>query len=166
MHEGKDAIRAIDQALADGDDVDQFDRQISSLAELSKKKSMYVRDEEARKEEMEEEKQLINQAQDIKQHFIDVKTGKQYDPDKRFGLIEDGTQLIYDNITTAYEVNLPPSYYLKYVQDAMPNKDDKKWFIRPHHVESLTNHYSSLKDDVLNTRYFSHYNRETEEELS
>lgn len=24
-------------------------------------------------------------------------------------------------------------------------------------MESLTNHYNSLKDDVLNTRYFSHY---------
>ena len=33
------------------------------------------------------------------------------------------------------------------------------WFIRPHHLESLTNHFNSLKDDVLNTRYFSHYNQ-------
>ena len=55
-------------------------------------------------------------------------------------------------------MNLPPDYYLKYVQDNLPSKDDnKKWFIRPHHVESLTNHFHSLKDDVLNTRYFSHY---------
>ena len=81
-------------------------------------------------------------------------------------MIQDGTQKIYDKITTAYEVNLPPNYYLKYINDAMPSKDEKKWFIRPHHLESLTNHYHSLKDDVLNTRYFSHYNRETEEELS
>ena len=42
----------------------------------------------------------------------------------------------------------------------MPNKDDKRWFIRPHHLESLTNHYNSLKDDVLNTRYVSHYNQQ------
>lgn len=48
----------------------------------------------------------------------------------------------------------------------MPNKDDRKWFIRPHHLESLTNHFNSLKDDVLNTRYFSSYNRETEKELT
>lgn len=44
--------------------------------------------------------------------------------------------------------------------------DDKRWFIRPHHVESLTNHFGSLRDDVLNTRYFSHYNRDKEKELS
>ena len=25
-------------------------------------------------------------------------------------------------------------------------------------MESLTNHYNSVKDDILNTRYFSHYN--------
>jgi len=115
---------------------------------------------------MEEEKELEMRARDIKQHFVDIKTGKQYDPDKRFGLIEDGSQLVYDNITTSYALNLPPDYYLKYIQDAMPNKDDKKWFIRPHHVESLTNHFNSLKDDVLNTRYFSHYNREKEQELT
>lgn len=48
----------------------------------------------------------------------------------------------------------------------MPSKDDRKWFIRPHHLESLTNHFNSLKDDVLNTRYFSSYNREAEKELT
>ena len=33
-------------------------------------------------------------------------------------------------------------------------------------MESLTNHFNSLKDDVLNTRYFSSYNREAEKELT
>lgn len=33
-------------------------------------------------------------------------------------------------------------------------------------MESLTNHFNSLKDDVLNTRYFSNYNREKEKELT
>ena len=42
----------------------------------------------------------------------------------------------------------------------MPKPDEVKWFIRPHHLESLTNHYNSLKDDILNTRYFSHYNQD------
>jgi hypothetical protein len=41
----------------------------------------------------------------------------------------------------------------------MPSKDEVAWFIRPHHVESLTKHSSSIKDDFLNTRYFSHYNQ-------
>lgn len=72
-------------------------------------------------------------------------------------MIEDGTQLIYDKITTSYDVNLPPDYYLKYIQAQKP-PEEVKWFIRPHHLESLTNHYNSVKDDILNTRYFSHYN--------
>lgn len=29
--------------------------------------------------------------------------------------------------------------------------------MRPHHVETLTHHVSSIKDNVLNTRYYSHY---------
>ena len=42
----------------------------------------------------------------------------------------------------------------------MPRKEDGKgkWYIRPHHLESLTNHQLSQKDEVLNTHYFSHYN--------
>ena len=42
----------------------------------------------------------------------------------------------------------------------MPKKEESKWFIRPHHVESLTAHTQSMKDDVLNTRYISHYNQD------
>jgi hypothetical protein len=48
---------------------------------------------------------------------------------------------------------------LKYIQEALPDKSEKDWFIRAHHLESLTNHHKSLKDDVLNTRYISHYNK-------
>ena len=41
----------------------------------------------------------------------------------------------------------------------MPKKEDN-WILRPHHVETLTAHTQSVKDDVLNTRYFSHYNQD------
>ena len=41
----------------------------------------------------------------------------------------------------------------------MPGKDNQKWFIRPHHLETLTEHPQSVKDDVLNTRYYSHYDQ-------
>lgn len=85
--------------------------------------------------------------------------GKPFDPAKKFGTIEDGSQLVYDNITTSYAVYLPADYYLKTIQKSMPNKDETAWFIRPHHVESLTAHKNSIKDDFLNTRYFSHYNQ-------
>ena len=112
------------EALLDGNEVELLDREIS-LAELAKSKSRMDRENEELQEELEEQKQLEAAQNDIKQHFIDIKTGKQYDPDKRFGVIEDGTQLVHDNITTSYELNLPPDYYLKYIQDALPNKDDK-----------------------------------------
>lgn len=39
----------------------------------------------------------------------------------------------------------------------MPDEEEK-WFIRPHHIESLTNHARSIRDDFLNTNYYSHYN--------
>ena len=46
-----------------------------------------MREDEDLQEELEEEKQLAEQAKDIKQHFVDIKSGKTYDPDKRFGII-------------------------------------------------------------------------------
>ena len=58
-------------------------------------------------------------------------------------------------------MNLPTDYYQKYIQGTLPAKDAaKKWFIRPHHLETLTEHPQSVKDDVLNTRYYSHYNQQ------
>jgi hypothetical protein len=67
--------------------------------------------------------------------------------------------LIYENVTSSYPLNLPTDYYQKYIQSSMPVKEDGKWFIRPHHLETLTEHPLSVKDDVLNTRYYSHYNQ-------
>lgn len=45
--------------------------------------------------------------------------------------------------------------------DKMPKKEDGNgnWFIRPHHLETLTKHPKSIQDDVLNTRYISHVNQ-------
>ena len=44
MREGKDGIRKLDKALADGQHVDQLERQISSLEDFSKQKSRFIRD--------------------------------------------------------------------------------------------------------------------------
>lgn len=86
--------------------------------------------------------------------------GQVFNPSKKFGIIEDNS-LIYDNVTTSYPLNLPTDFYQKYINQNMPNKEggNGKWFIRPHHLETLTQHPLSIKDDVLNTRYYSHYNQ-------
>lgn len=69
--------------------------------------------------------------------------------------------MIYENVTSSYPLNLPTDYYLKYIQSTLPTKDPAtKWFIRPHHLANLTDHPQSVKDDVLNTRYYSHYNQQ------
>lgn len=80
-----------------------------------------------------------------------------FDPNKKFGIIQDNS-LLYGDITSSYPLNLPTDYYQKYIISTLPSKDSQsKWFIRPHHLQSLTNHPNSIKDDVLNTRYYSHY---------
>ena len=100
-----------------------------------------------------------NPANDI---YRDPVTGQPFDPNKKFGIIEDENRLISDNITTTYPVNLPTDSYQKYIMENLPKKEtgNGKWFIRPHHLETLTNHPLSIKDDILNTRYISHYDQE------
>lgn len=88
-------------------------------------------------------------------------------------MIEADEELTYDNITSSYNLNLPVDYYYQHLkrclpssnqqqptQQRTPNNDKEDWFIRPHHIESVTGHKNSVKDDVLNTRYFSLYNRD------
>ena len=95
----------------------------------------------------------------LKEFFRDPADGQHFDPNKKFGIIEDNS-LLYDNITTSYPLNMPTDHYQKYINQNMPTKEggNGKWFIRPHHLETLTKHPLSVQDDVLNTRYISHYN--------
>lgn len=87
------------------------------------------------------------------------KNMEQFNPKKKFGVIEGQGEWVYDHITSSYPLNLPSDYYQRYVQTTIPKKEDGSgnWFVRPHHVENLTTHVRSAKDDVLNTRYYSHY---------
>ena len=74
---------------------------------------------------------------------------------KKFGVLENNN-LVYDQITTSYPMVLPTEHYTSMIQ---PRKADTKdrWFVRPHHIETLTTHVKSVNDDILNTRYYSHY---------
>ena len=78
---------------------------------------------------------------------------------KKFGVLEQNN-LVYDDITSSYPMNLPTDYYSRYLVQSLPKKEQGKWFVRPHHVETLTRHVKSVKDEVLNTRYYSHYEKE------
>ena len=111
--------------------------------------------EEQRRKEEEKKKA---QESPYKEYFRDAQ-GNSFDPGKKFGIIQ-ANSLIYDNITSSYPLNLPTDYYLRYVQSTLPQREAGKWFIRPHHLETLTEHPQSIKDDVLNTRYYSHYNQQ------
>jgi hypothetical protein len=69
----------------------------------------------------------------------------------------------YEPKTTKYDAVLPAEYYLKNINEQSPGKKDK-WFVRAHHLESLTKHPLSKVDDVLNTKYYSYYKKDFEDE--
>ena len=113
-------------------------------------------EKEAEEQRRLEEEKRKNQQSPTKEFFKDLK-GNMFDPSKKFGIIQDNS-LLYGDITSSYPLNLPTDYYQKYIISTLPTKESQgKWFIRPHHLQSLTNHPNSIKDDVLNTRYYSHY---------
>ena len=47
----------------------------------------------------------------MREFYWDHKKKDYFDPKKKFGMIEDEEQQIYDNITTSYRLNLPAEYY-------------------------------------------------------
>ena len=96
--------------------------------------------------------------------YIDQETGEPFNPNKKFGVLEND-YLVYDNVTSSYPLNLPVDYYQRYVKTTIPSKKNPKWFIRPHHVEKLTTHVKSIKDDILNTQYYSHYHDENKNKV-
>jgi len=90
--------------------------------------------------------------------FYKSKEGEMYDPKTKFGTLEkDYTE--YDPHMTKYEAVLPSDYYMNTINKQSPIKKDQ-WFLRPHHIESLTRHPFSKHDDVLNTKYYSYYEAE------
>jgi hypothetical protein len=107
-------------------------------------------------EAIEERKRKEAEEREWMAKYIDTETGEPFNPIKKFGLIEND-YLVYDNVTSSYPLNLPTDYYQRYIKSTIPSKKQKNWFIRPHHVEKLTTHVKSIKDDVLNTQYYSHY---------
>mmetsp|Transcript_8432 Transcript_8432/g.14118 ORF Transcript_8432/g.14118 Transcript_8432/m.14118 type:complete len:814 (-) Transcript_8432:18-2459(-) len=111
-------------------------------------------------EELAEEARARREKQRAEELFVDAE-GKPFDPVKKFGTIGSDS-LIYDNVTTSYPAVLSVDYYQRYLAQILPTQDagNGKWFIRPHHLETLTQHPLSVKDDVMNTRYISHYNRD------
>jgi len=140
---------------------DFMDRGLDGPSGSHRAEAAFLDAEEKENEEQrrrEEEKKKASESP-YKEFYRDPATGNHYDPAKKFGIIQDNS-LLYDNVTTSYPLNLPTDYYQKYIQGTLPQKGDSqiKWFIRPHHLETLTNHPQSVKDDVLNTRYYSHYN--------
>ena len=66
---------------------------------------------------------------------------------------------MYDKVTSSYKLNLPADHYEKFLKKNLPAKEDGRgqWFVRPHHIECLTTHVNSVKDNVMNTNYYSHY---------
>ena len=160
----RDGIDNMLQAIANGE-LPPHEGDVANLGDLSNR--FKSREQEAQLEmqdqlayEQEERLRNMKVAEDLSRFFVNAE-GKPFDPVKKFGSIEDGNQLIYDNITTSYALNLPPDFYLKAIQKALPQQDQElPWYIKPHHVESLTQHSSSIRDDFLNTRYYSLYNQD------
>ena len=86
-------------------------------------KILDLEDEEEDRRAQDEEERKQREKSPLKELYRD-KNGVLFDPNKKFGQISPEKELIYDNITSSYEVNLPQEYYRNYVQDNLPKKDE------------------------------------------
>ena len=131
--------------LPDGEGMSREGSQLrlnkKNLAKLDTKEMNALMNQEDEDEDRRAEiaEQQRRQRENPLKEFYKDKKGQYFDPKKKFGVLESSSK-VYDNITTAYPLNLPSNYYLNMIKDQIPKKEDGKWFIRPHHVESLTEH--------------------------
>ena len=160
----KNELNRFSGLRGDGDTTQRSENKSCDFQSLPSMKSVGELEKEDEDEEEEvieiEETDAQKKAREHKELYKNIFTGQYFDPNKVFGTIDPERSLKYDDITTAYPVMLPAEYYYKYIKSQMPDEEkEKKWFIRPHHIENLTDHKRSIRDDVLNTHYFSHYNQ-------
>ncbi len=59
------------------------------------------------------------------------------------------------NLTSEYEALYPTEYYNKIMHHQADRSKEKLWFLRPHHIETLTENPQSIKDNILNSKYTS-----------
>ena len=75
-------------------------------------------------------------------------------------------KIIKDDRFSSYNIEYPPQYYYEIIKENEPLKN-KDWFIRPHHIESISNSKKAINDDILNTKYISYYGKpETNENIN
>lgn len=63
----------------------------------------------------------------------------------------------HHEMASVYPAIFPPGYYDNVMTKERLRSKDDKWYLRPHHIESLTDHPYSLKDNVMDSNYYSFY---------
>jgi hypothetical protein len=61
---------------------------------------------------------------------------------------------------TEYKMLFPVNFYEDKINQQIMGKKMKEWYLRPHHLETVTEHPKSIKDNMLNPKYFSQLNNE------
>ena len=68
----------------------------------------------------------------------------------------DTKNYIQDDRYSAFKVEFPVKYYYELSKELEP-KENKEWYIRPHHTETFVLSDNAIPDDILNTKYISYY---------
>lgn len=62
-----------------------------------------------------------------------------------------------DGQGAVYPTIFPTEYYKNLIDKERVKNDKEKWYLRPHHIETLTEHPNSLRDNLLDSNYYSFY---------
>lgn len=80
---------------------------------------------------------------------------EQQDDTKIYGKL-NMKNVVRDELFTSYDIEMPIKYYYDVTKKNEPKESDE-WYIRKHHIESLTKNEKGIPDDILNTKYISYY---------
>lgn len=56
---------------------------------------------------------------------------------------------------TEYEVKYEMPFYEQKLNKQVVDPKNRPWYLRPHHIETITEHPKSVKDNLLNPKYYS-----------
>lgn len=59
---------------------------------------------------------------------------------------------------TQFDMLFPVNFYEDKINQQIIGKKLQDWYLRPHHIETVTEHPKSVKDNVLNPKYYSQLN--------
>jgi hypothetical protein len=95
----------------------------------------------------------LNNFQLLQESEDDQNTSQNFEEMNKVNLIEP--KFLPEDNWMEFKIVYPIDFYENQINKQLVSSKHKDWFVRPHHIETLTEHPKSIKDNWLNPKYYS-----------